>query len=161
MAATGLNNCVWVVALLLIPSVLALGQTPENETGKQSADARAALGSVANDLTASDAADAISHFDKNMPNYGKLDNYFNGLVNAFYVSNGIQVLDETDERDQTKLTVRWDMTLTDLQSYYTEDRSGELSVCLVRKDGKWRISELSPIALFDPAKGASRPAPKS
>lgn len=141
--------------------VHAYAQAPESETGKQSAQARALLGSVADDLTASDAADAISHFDKDMPDYGTLDNYFNGLVNAFYVSNGVEVLDETDQPAQTKLTVRWDMTLTDLQSYYTENRSGELSVCLVRKGGKWRISEFSPITLFDPAKGAGRAAPKS
>lgn len=140
---------------LLVPAI-ASSQAPESENGKQSAQARAVLGSVADALTAGNAADAIAHFDKAFPKYDALSNDLNGLVNAFYISSEIEVLDEDDAPAETKLTVRWAITLTDLQSYYTEDRSAELAVRLVRKGEKWRIVGLSPISLFDPARGTAR-----
>lgn len=150
-------------ALLLLMPLLCRAQAlaPESEAGKQPAEVRAVLGAVANDITGGNISEAMTHFEDSMPNYGTLSDYFNGLVGAFYVSNGIQIMDETDEPNQTKLTVRWDLTLTDLQSYYTEDRSGDLSVRLVRKGGKWRIAEFSPITLFDPATVSRRAKPKS
>lgn len=163
MAVTGRKTPISIIALLLLTALFAYAQAPapESETGKQPAEARAVLGSVADDLTGANATEAMTHFEDNMPNYGTLSNYLNGLVNAFYLSNGIQIIDETDEPNQIKLTVRWDLTLTDLQSYYTEDRTADISVSLVRKGGKWHISAFSPIDLFDPAAATHRTKPKS
>jgi hypothetical protein len=162
MAAIGRKTPIPLCALLLLALSLR-GQVPapESETGKQSAQARAVLGAVSDDLAAGNATEALTHFADSMPNYATLSSYFNGLVSAFYVSSGIQIMDETDEPGRTKLTVRWDLTLTDIQSYYTEDRSAELSVCLIGKGGKWRISEFSPISLFDPGATSHRAKPKS
>ena len=163
MAAIARKASIPLCALLLFAPSLRSGQAPapESETGKQSAQVRAVLGAVSDDLAAGNATEALTHFEDSMTNYDTLSSYWNGLVSAFYVSNGIQILDETDEPGRTKLSVRWDLTLTDLQSYYTENRSAELSVSLVRKDGKWRISEFSPISLFDPGATPHRAKPKS
>lgn len=162
MAAIGRRTPIPLCALLLLaPSLRGQAAAPESETGKQSAQARAVLGAIADDLAAGNATEALTHFEDIMPNYDTLRSYWNGLVSAFYISNGIQVLDETDDPGRTKLTVRWDLTLTDLQSYYTDNRSAELSISLVRKGGKWRISEISPISLFDPGATSHRAKPKS
>ena len=161
MAVIGLKSAGLLCALGLLVSPIASSQAPESENNKQSAQARAVIGSVADALTSGNAADAIAHFDKAFPKYDTLNNDFNGLVNAFYISNEIEILDEEDAPAETKLTVRWAMTLTDLQTYYTEDRTSELNVRLTRKGDKWRIAAFSPISLFDPAKGATvRSGPK-
>jgi hypothetical protein len=163
MAAIARSKLAALCALLLMAPLLMGAQSPgpDNETNKQPAQVRAVLTAIADDLTGGNADEAMSHFAKDMRDYDTLSRYLNGLLNAFYVSNGIEVTDETDEANRSKLTVRWDLTLTDLQSYYTEDRSEEVSVCFVRKGGKWLISEFSPVSLFDPGRGTHGATRKS
>ncbi|MBV8549995.1 MAG: hypothetical protein JOY54_01755 [Acidobacteriaceae bacterium] len=144
-----------LLAVLLLPA-FAYPQAPGNDTNQQSAAARAVLGYVAAALTAGNAADAMTPFEKSFPNYDTLNSYFNGLVNAFYVSNEIEVLDEDNGTNEMKLSVRWAITLTDLQTDYTEHRSAELNLHMVCKGGKWKIADLAPISLFDPAARQTR-----
>ena len=145
-------SCIVPLAVLLCQ--VCFGQAPESESDKQSAQVRRVLGNLADALTAGNVSDAMDQFEKGLPDYDKLNNYFHGLVDAFYVTNEIEVLDENDLPGNTKLTLRWALTLTDLATNYTEDRSAELSVRLAGKGGKWRIADLSPITLFDPARGS-------
>ncbi len=115
----------------------------------RAADVRAQLSYIATALSSGNAADAMSPFDKSFSNYEKLGNYFQGL-NAFQVANEIDVVDEQDTPADTKLTVNWTLTLTDLGTDTAERRTGEINVRLVRKDGKWKIVDFSPISLFNP-----------
>ena len=110
-------------------------------------------------MAAGSAADAIVQFDKSFPKYQTLNDYFNGLVNAFYVSNQVEILDEEDAAGETKLSVRWDITLTDRQNEYTDNRSAEISFRLVQNTGKWKIADLEPISLFDPAGNSEKIPP--
>ncbi len=115
----------------------------------RTADVRADLGSIATALSAANPADAMTPFDKSFPDYDKLANYFQGL-NAFQVQNEVDIVDEQDTGTETKLTVDWTLTLTDLGTNSTERRTGEINVRLVSKKGKWKIVDFSPISLFNP-----------
>ena len=92
----------------------------------------------------------MSPFDKSFKDYEKLGSYFDGLTNAFQLVNEVKVADEEDTETETKLTVDWTMTLTDLGLGYTEHRTGEINVRLVLKNGKWQIVDFSPIEMFNP-----------
>lgn len=117
----------------------------------RAADVLAQLNHVATALTDGNALDAMSPFDKSFADYEKLSNYFAGLTSAFQVINEVKVEDEQDTETETKLTVSWTLTLTDLGTGYSEQRSGEINVRLILKDGKWKIVDFSPIDLFNPA----------
>ncbi len=145
----------WAAVLLALP-MLAAAQANQNDNSAQADIARAMLNHVAGALTANNVSDAMTAFEPSFPDYQKLSNYFSGLTQAFYVSSEIDVLDEEDSADETKLSVRWALTLTDIQTLYTENRSAELNVRLVNGKGKWKIAALSPISLFDPAASASK-----
>jgi hypothetical protein len=142
MAAIG-RSATWPVLLLFCHA--AIGQTG------QSADARRCIGSVATALTAGDPADAMSNFDKSFAGYEKLSSYFAALTSSFELGNEIDVTDEQDSATETKLTVHWALSLTGVESRHAETRSGDLNVRLVRKGGKWKIVDFSPIELFNPA----------
>ncbi|HEY3939316.1 MAG TPA: hypothetical protein VGL97_17930 [Bryobacteraceae bacterium] len=141
MAAIGRSGA-WPVLLLFCHA--AIGQTG------QSANVRRCIGSVATALTAGDPADAMSNFDKSFSGYEKLNSYFAALTNSFELGNEIDVTDEQDSATETKLTVHWVLSLTGLQNRHAENRSGDLNIRLVRKGGKWKIVDFSPLDLFNP-----------
>lgn len=135
--------------------LLALAAAPLLRADR-AADVRAQISDIATALTAGNPADAMAPFDKSFPNYEKLSNYFQGL-NGFQVDNEVDVIDEQDTDTETKLTVSWTLTLSDLGTDVTERRTGDINVRLVLKDGKWKIVDFSPISLFNPQQ---KPAPK-
>lgn len=89
-------------------------------------------------------------FDSSCPNYEKLSNYFEGLTNSFRVENEIDINDEEDAATETKLTVNWTITLTDLGSNYTEQHRADINIRLALKGRKWKIVDFAPIEIFDP-----------
>lgn len=124
----------------------------------QSSDARAQLRAIASGLTAGSAVQAMVPFDESCPNYTKLSNDFEGLTNAFRIDNEIDVNDEEDAPSETKLTVIWTITLTDLGTNFTEQRRGTVNIRLVLKGRHWKIVEFAPIEIFDPQQ---KPPPAS
>lgn len=93
----------------------------------------------------------MTPFDKSYANYDRLRNFFDGLTHAFQIVNEIDISDEQDEKTQISLTVHWTLTLTDLQTNYTESRAADLDIKLVLLKGKWKIADLQPIDFFNPA----------
>jgi hypothetical protein len=120
--------------------------------GRKASDARSQLEVIATALTTGNPVQAMTPFDKSYPNYDKLSNYFSGLTNAFQIVNEIDVTGEEDTRTETKLTVSWTITLSDLGTNYTEQRQADVNVRLMLKDRKWKIVDFGPIAIFDPQK---------
>lgn len=116
----------------------------------QAADVRAALGTIATGLTAGNPAEAMTPFDKAYSDYDKLSNYFAGLTNAFQVVNNVNVTDEEDTAAESKLTVHWTITLSDLGKNFTQQRAGDINVRMALKGRKWKIVEFAPIDVFDP-----------
>ena len=99
---------------------------------------RTKLNSIATALSADNASDAMGAFDKSYPKYETLSNYFEGLANAFQITNEIDVTDEQDAPAEIKLTVRWAMTLQDSQTNYTENRAADIDVRFIKHRSKWK-----------------------
>ena len=118
--------------------------------GQQSKGIRQPIGDVANALTSGDAADAMTPFDKNFADYGKLRDYFNGLAGAYQLVNEIEITGEEETEKTAKVTVHWTLTMTDPQSSLSDSREGDLTFTLAFEDGKWKISGFTPIDFFNP-----------
>jgi hypothetical protein len=136
------SSKVWVV--LTVAALLAVAAGLGAETP------RAQVSYVASALTAGNAADAMSPFDKSFADYEKLRGYFSGLTSAFQLTNQLEVTEEQDSDGQATLTLEWTLTLTDAQTGYTTNRNATIHARLVPTGGKWKIVEFSPIELFDP-----------
>lgn len=118
--------------------------------GDQAGDIRNAVEVVAAGLSAGNPAQAMSAFDKSYANYDKLSGYFGGLTNSFQIVNEIDVVDETDSAGDSKITVHWIITLSDLATSFTNRREGDINARLISKDGKWKIVDFAPIDIFNP-----------
>jgi hypothetical protein len=141
MAATGVNKTVKAAALLVLSALLCGAQ------GNQ--DLRNRLSDVAMALSAGNPSNAMEPFDKSFDNYQKLSDYFTALTNAYQVASEVEVTDEEDAADGIKLSVHWTLHLTD-SGKNTESRSADLTLQWARKKGKWKITNLAPLDLFDP-----------
>lgn len=116
----------------------------------QSAAALEQINHIASALSDGNPADAMAPFDKSLPQYEMLRNYFSGLTDAYQLSNEATISDEQDGENETKLTLEWTMTLTEPATSLSRHRTGEIQVRLVLRNGKWKIVELSPIDFFNP-----------
>jgi hypothetical protein len=119
-------------------------------TADQPHDVLQAINQVANGLTSGNPADALGPFDKSLPNYVTLENEFIGLTQSYLITNEVDVLDEEDSAGDTKLTLRWAITLANKESNDSNSHAAEVHVHLQLKNGKWKIIELSPIDIFTP-----------
>jgi hypothetical protein len=137
MAATALRT---VLVLLTLPLLRA----------DQASDVRSQVETIARSLSAGDPAAAIAPFDKSYAQYDKLSDDFGGLTSAFEIVNNLDMVDEEDTAAESKLTVHWIITLSDLQSHFTQQRVGDINVRLVLKGRKWKVVDFSPIEVFDP-----------
>jgi len=110
------------------------------------------IGSMAAALTAVNVPEFMDAFDKNMPDYGKLQSDVTGLVNQADVGSSIEPI--SDEGDDTKRSVDLD--------WYLEVRSlvqdgpilhrRQTVHCELRKEKKkWKIVSLKPLDFFAPA----------
>lgn len=130
------------ISLLCLAICLASAEQPKG--------IRQQIGYVATALTSGDAADAMTPFDRKFANYDKLRDYFAGLAGAFQLVNEIEVGDEEATATTAKLIVHWTLTMTDGANGFNNSRSGDLSFALALIDGRWKITDLTPIEFFDP-----------
>lgn len=94
----------------------------------------------------------MSSVDNSYAHYAKLRDYFSGLTAAFQIANGISISDEQDDKDQIVFSVHWDLTLTDFQTNYSENRAADLEIRVARIKSKWKIVDIKPIDIFNPAR---------
>lgn len=148
MAATGRRSrC--LTALFCGGALLAICALARAD---DSADARGQVSQMANALSEGNPASAIAPIDKSFANYDRLRDFFSGLTSAFQIVNQIEISDEQDEKSQITLSIHWDLTLTDLQTNYTESRAADLTIKLAKLKGKWKIVNIEPIDMFNPAR---------
>lgn len=116
----------------------------------QAHDVMGAVSQITTALTDNDPSGAMGPFDKAAVGYTTLENEFAGLTNAFQIANEVEVLDEDDTAEQSQLTLRWVLTLVNVQSSETQRKSGEVHVRLRLEKKKWKIVEFSPVTFFTP-----------
>jgi hypothetical protein len=139
MAAIGVR----LVKVVLAVSLALICQAQGNQ------DLRNRLSDIVTALSAGNPSNAMEPFDQSFKNYQKLSDYFTALTNAYQVAAEVEVTDEQDTPDGIKSSVRWTLHLTDAGKN-TENRSADLTLQWVRKKGKWKITNLEPLDLFDP-----------
>jgi len=139
MAATGRR------AFLLAVAACAIARADD------SADVHQVIGDMANAISAGEVSQAMSGFSKKCADYDKLSNYFDALSGAYFVENTVAFTDEEVSATEARVSLHWDLALTTKQSGFTRNRSADLTVKLVREGKHWRITELSPVAIFDPS----------
>jgi hypothetical protein len=113
-------------------------------------DIRAQVVYVASALSGGNPSDALGPIDKSFKDYGKLREYFVGLTQAYQVASEVEIKDEDDREGDTKLQVSWRLTLTDPNTSTSTQRTADIDLTLVQKDGKWKIVDLSPVEFFNP-----------
>jgi hypothetical protein len=138
MAATALKR-----AVLLFACAAALAAQQSKAIYRQVAH-------VAGALTARDPNDAMTPFDKSFAAYDRLRDYFTALTNAYQMVNQIAVLDQNIAPAEATLTVNWELTMSDPANGLSETRSQDVVIKLSFLKDRWRIVDLSPLALFDP-----------
>jgi hypothetical protein len=140
MAATGVRKA---RAALLFAIFALTCQAQGNQ------DLRNRLSDISTALSAGNASNAMEPFDKSFDGYQKLSDYFVALTNAYQVATEVEVTDEQKTDDGINLSVHWTLHLTDAGKN-TENRSADLTLQWVRKKGKWKITNLTPLDLFNP-----------
>jgi hypothetical protein len=112
------------------------------------------LNQVATALDAGNAAEALIPFDKSMPGYSRLEDYFVALASEVSAHSDIDLLDETDSETESKVVVRWILDLRDKVTNEGIDRRiKEVHLRLSAAKDKpedWKIVALEPIDLFNP-----------
>jgi len=130
------------LGLLLVTSASLRADRPE--------DIRAQVVYVASALSGGNPSDALGPVDKSFKDYSKLRDYFAALTQAYQVVSEVELKDEDDRETETKLQVTWRLTLTDANTSTSTQRSADVDLTLVRKEGKWKIVDLSPVEFFNP-----------
>jgi hypothetical protein len=134
---------------LLISSFLCWSAPAQQD---RPAEVRALVSSIATALSSGDAAEAMRAFGPSYSELGRLRGYFETLASSYAITNEVDVIDEQDSDTDSKVTLNWALTLTDLVSDASEHREGEIHArVIVTKDGL-KVVEFSPINLFDPLK---------
>ncbi len=112
------------------------------------------LKQVATALDDGNPAAALMPFDKSMPGYSQLEDYFIALTNEVSAHSDIDLIDQTASETESKAVVRWILDLRDKET--NEEvvrRIKEVHIRLVavkNKPGDWKIVALEPIDLFNP-----------
>jgi hypothetical protein len=136
MAAIGHSS---LVGLLVLAATALRADTPREQVSY-----------VASALTAGNASDAMTPFDRSIADYEKLRSYFSGLTNAYQLTNQLEITEEEDSSEEATLTLEWTLTMVNEQTGYARNRNSTVHVRLAMKGGKWKILEFSPVELFDP-----------
>jgi hypothetical protein len=131
-----------VLAVLLLFSPPISADRPE--------DIRAQVVYIASALSGGNPTDALGPIDKSFRDYDKLRGYFSALVQAYQVSTEVDITDEDDEEAETKLEVTWRLTLTDPATNASSQRTEDLKLTFSQKEGKWKVTDLSPVDFFNP-----------
>jgi hypothetical protein len=114
------------------------------------ADVHKVIGGVAEALSSGEVTQAMQVFSKSYKDYDKLSSYFEGLAGAYFVENKLDFTDEDVSATAATVMLHWDLALTTKQGGFTTNRSGDVTLKLVREGKGWRIVEFGPIGLFDP-----------
>ncbi len=113
----------------------------------------ASLAKLATALSDSDADVALDYFDSHMKSYGEIEQKLEALTAQADISCAIDVVDDMEAGGVHKLDLDWFMQLkSQIDDSQLERRRERVQVEMRQFKGVWKITSLSPIAIFDPLK---------
>ena len=112
-------------------------------------DARDAIASLADALSAGNAELFLDAFDHSMPGYDRLRDEIAGLVSAYDVSCNIEITsNDGDDSDRT-LALDWILSAEPKEISPGSKHWEKKVKCRLRKTGKrWKIVSFEPVDLF-------------
>jgi len=111
----------------------------------------ASLAKLATALSDSDADVALDYFDSHMKSYGEIEQKLEALTAQADISCAIDVVDDQEAGGVHKLDLDWFMQLkSQIDDSQFERRRERVQVEMRQFKGVWKITALSPIAIFDP-----------
>lgn len=129
--------------LLLAFSLFPLAaQPPEDATPK---DVRTLIRETAEDLSNTDSAAFLNHFDPKMPGYATLHYEVEGLLARPDVISTIEIVSDKGDDGQRDLELDWVLKVE------TDPPRRQIVKIRVEKQGKkWKIVALEPVEFFKP-----------
>lgn len=111
----------------------------------------AALASIATALSQNDPDGALEFFDSSMPAYGDIEQKIEALTAQDDISCAIDVVTDTETNGAHQLDVDWFMQLKSQGDLAQIERRRErVQVEMRQVKGKWKITSLTPVKIFDP-----------
>ena len=116
----------------------------------RASDVRSEVAYVASALASGNPTDALTRFDKSMPDYDKLRDYFDGLTSSYDIASEVEVAEEEDGETETTLKVNWSLTLSDRVNSNSTRQTTEATMRWKQIKKKWRIVSFTPVEMFNP-----------
>jgi hypothetical protein len=145
MRITGRNGvCRKLAALAAITASVFLAQADQKTPYTEIANLAAALGE-------NNPEGALSYFDSRMDTYDDIAQRIEALTAQDDISCGIEVVTDAEKDGVHKLDLDWFMQLTtQSDAPQIERRRQRVEVVMRQIKGKWKITSLTPIGIFDP-----------
>jgi len=122
--------------------VLAAEQTPF-----------ASLANLATALSENDSDSALEAFDSQMKGYGDLERNIEAITAQADVSCSIDIVTDMEENGVHKLDLDWYMQLKLISDEARLERRRErVQVEMRQIKGKWKITSIAPVSIFDPVR---------
>jgi membrane-bound lytic murein transglycosylase B len=133
-------KCSVPLAVFAAGVLLAAEQTPFDSLAK-----------LASALSENDSDDALEYFDSHMQSYGQIEQKLEALTAQAEISCAIDVVTDVEANGVHKLDLDWFMQLkSQIDDSQFERRRERVQVEMRQFKGVWKITALSPIAIFDP-----------
>lgn len=111
------------------------------------------LGNAASALADYNVPKFMESFDKEMPDYDKLKDSATALTNQAEVTSGIEPVKDEGDDAKRSVDLDWYMQVRSLAPDGPIITRRQIVHCELRRDGKrWKITTISPIEFFAPAK---------
>jgi hypothetical protein len=130
------------LSALLCCVLLAADQTPF-----------ASLANLATAMSENDPDSALSHFDSQIKDYSTIDANIEALTAQTDISCAIDIVTDEESNGVHKLDLDWFMQLkprSDDTDQQLERRRQRVRVEMKQIKGRWKITSLSPMSIFDP-----------
>ena len=109
------------------------------------------LSDLSSSLSNSNPAGALSVFDHQMPGYASLERNLQALAEQCDVGSTIEIVTDDEEGGIHKLDLDWFMQVTSRgDSNQLERRRVRVKAEMRQIKGKWKITAIEPVSLFDP-----------
>jgi len=131
-------------ALCLIPLTVCLAADPAGEVLDL-------FTNLAGSLSAGNAVDFLSKFDKKMPGYGKLSQNVTALTRQADIESFVDLVRNEGDDQKREVEANWKMRLKVGNDATATPGRQQVLKCRVEKQGKnWKITALEPVDFFAP-----------
>ena len=140
MRITGPSSAVLLAALAFVASAAKAPETPIS-----------VLSDLSGALSNNNIAVALTAFDSKMPGYGTIEQNLEAITQQDDVSSAIDVVSDEEAAGVHKLDLDWLLQLTARADTNQADRRRvRVHVEMRQIKGKWKITALEPVSIFDP-----------